>query len=732
VRVRPPPTVFSAFTATVWGFALVGLAEFVTLWFTGSIARLDAAGTVGILLHLVALNALIGYAAGIALAVTVPPLVNTLEPMTWLRAHVLAPHEAGTSPKELNTTAAWGLGILLAMVPLALVGLVSGVIGHGFNQPRLAGGFAGLMALVGLSVAFVALFPARTAVGWTLNRLAPQGRVLGLPTPFLPIGLVLIAGLVVLWTVTGLDLGAYRLGGLFAIAAGIVVSLGLIGLGRGRVLFRTGALSIGCLAIFAGLGGWSIYGLGDTPQAARTLTQYGTGSHLALNALRSALDRDGDGYSALLGGGDCDDTSAAIGPHAKEIPGNGIDDNCVGGDAPKVVTPPPKPPPPPPPEAKPRPRWNIVFLLIDTLRPDHLGVYGYERNTSPFLDEWSKSAVVFDHVYAHAPNTPRSMPSIFTGRYPSRVEWIKRFSNYAGLKGENETLFEIFQAAGWRTEAVTAHWYFEKAKGIKQGVDHWDNRGFTTIRESNTQSAAPQTTPRVVKRLNTLAKDDKPFVLFAHYFEPHGKYMNHPKVRVFGKKGLVNKYDSEIAFVDHHLKPVFDALDRPELRENTVVVITSDHGEAFKEHGFYFHGRTLYEEESRVPLIVRVPGVKGKRVGTPAALVDILPTLADLTGQTAQKALGRSLAPILGGDNALASMPIFMENLPYPNYKKHVVAMVDPKTLTKVIRNITDNVTEVYDLRTDEGEKKNLLDEDPDAGQKQLQVLNAFIDADPG
>ena len=80
----------------------------------------------------------------------------------------------------------------------------------------------------------------------------------------------------------------------------------------------------------------------------------------------------------------------------------------------------------------------------------------------------------------------------------------------------------------------------------------------------------------------------------------------------------------------------------------------------------------------------------------------------------------------------MANAPIFMENLPYPNYKKHVVAMVEPETRIKVIRNITDNVTEVYDLKSDPVEKKNLLDDDPNAGQSQLQVLNAFIDADPG
>jgi choline-sulfatase len=324
------------------------------------------------------------------------------------------------------------------------------------------------------------------------------------------------------------------------------------------------------------------------------------------------------------------------------------------------------------------------------------------------------------------------MPSIFTGRYPSRVAWTKRFSNYSGLLASNETLFEVFKAAGWRTEAVTAHWYFEKAKGIKDGVDRWDNRGFTTIRKSNTQSAAPQTTPRVVARLEALAAGEAPFLLFAHYFEPHGKYLNHPDVRVFGEKGLKNKYDSEIAFVDRHLQPVFDVLARPALANETVVVVTSDHGEAFQEHGYNFHGRTLYEEESRVPLIIRVPGVSARRVAHPVALVDILPTLAALTGQHAPKALGQSLAPVLGAEGQLEPVPIFMENLPYPNYKKHLVAMMDPKSGLKVVRNITDNVTEVFDLRADPREKRNLLDTSPEAGKAQRATLDAFIDADPG
>ncbi|MEZ4464546.1 MAG: sulfatase [bacterium] len=381
------------------------------------------------------------------------------------------------------------------------------------------------------------------------------------------------------------------------------------------------------------------------------------------------------------------------------------------------------------PPPAPKPRHNVVVILIDTLRPDHLGLYGYERPTSPNIDAWARDAVVFDNVWAQGPNTPRSMPSIFTGRYPSRIQWVERFANYGALKPENESMFEIFQAAGYRTEVISAHWYWERAAGIKDGVDDWDNRGFTTIKESNTQTIAHELTPRAVARIEALAGGEQPFFLMVHYFEPHGRYMNQPTAKVFGKS-LEDKYDSEISYVDLHLAPVFAALDKPGVREKTVVIVTADHGEAFKEHGLYFHGRTVYHEELRVPLAVRVPGVEPRRIPDLTGLIDLLPTLADMMGLKAAKAQGRSFLPALAGE-ALPSRMLFGEQLPYPNYATHMVGVVRSDGM-RAVRNVTDNVTEVFDLNRDPKEQTNLLSADPAAAEDLRQALDRFLDADPG
>ena len=197
-----------------------------------------------------------------------------------------------------------------------------------------------------------------------------------------------------------------------------------------------------------------------------------------------------------------------------------------------------------------------------------------ERETSPHLDRFGETSLVFEHAFAHAPKHTAFDSLHFHGDVSSRIKWVKRYANYGKLKDENNSIFELFKAKGWRTEAVSAHWYFERAKGIKDGVDLWDNKGFLSVKESNTQSAAPLITKKLMKRLDALEDKEKPFLLFAHYFDPHGRYMNHPEVKVFGKRGLKNKYDSEIAFTDHHLKPVLERLSSEIHLKNTIVVIT--------------------------------------------------------------------------------------------------------------------------------------------------------------
>ncbi len=467
--------------------------------------------------------------------------------------------------------------------------------------------------------------------------------------------------------------------------------------------------------------------------AFRALEDGSLGMRLGLGTARTLTDGDGDGYSASFGGGDCDDRRPDTYPGASDVPRDGIDQNCEGGDATALAVTPASAsatgatgtPTPPRRRAGEAFGGNILIVSIDALRADRLGVAGYRRrgnrSLTPNLDTLAQQGAYFPRAWSQAPNTPRSFPSLLTGRLPSEVAWVQRSLNYSPIAPANETFFEQLAGAGLRPLGLFSHFYFSADRGLNQGFAEWSNDGAGTIAESNKDVASPRIVPRVIARLKQAAARGERFALWTHLFEPHSSYLSHPEfpTSLRGVEGLEEKYDYEIAFVDGWFGKILAALDESGLRRNTAVVVFADHGEAWGEHKFYFHGQDLTEEQLRVPLIVAVPGKKPVVVNDPVALVDVGATLVDLVGLEPPASFrGRSLLPALDG-KPLSPRPIFGELLPATAWPKHETMMVEGTF--KITHKITDRRWELHDLAADPGQQTDLA-RDP-AHQVRLEDL---------
>jgi arylsulfatase A-like enzyme len=454
----------------------------------------------------------------------------------------------------------------------------------------------------------------------------------------------------------------------------------------------------------------------ETSSAFAAVQDQSLGMRLHLATARRLTDRDGDGFSTRFGGGDCDDRRKEVFPGAEDLPGDGLDQNCEGGDA--KGSPGAAGGSDPPPAQQPIRRrgegfsGNILIVSIDALRADRLGVAGYRkrqnRSLTPNLDALANQGAYFRRVWSQAPNTPRSFPSMLTSRLPSEVTWVQRSLNYSPIAPANETFFEQLAGAGLRPIGLFSHFYFSADRGLNQGFAEWNNDGAGTIAESNKDIASPRIVPRVIDRLKKAAAAKERFVLWTHLFEPHSSYMNHPEypTTLRGVPGLEEKYDFEIAYVDGWFGKIIAALEELGLRQNTAVVVFADHGEAWGEHKFLFHGQDLTEEQLRVPLIVAVPGKKPAVINDPVALMDVGATLVDLVGLEPPPSFrGRSLLPAIEGQ-PLSPRPIYAELLPATAWPKHETMMVDGSF--KINHKITDRRWELFDLAKDPGQQTDL------------------------
>jgi arylsulfatase A-like enzyme len=220
-----------------------------------------------------------------------------------------------------------------------------------------------------------------------------------------------------------------------------------------------------------------------------------------------------------------------------------------------------------------------------------------------------------------------------------------------------------------------------------------------------------------------LAAATEPFALFLHYYEPHGRWQPHREVVDFGestgRQRHIDNYDSEIAFVDQYFGRTLDLLREHDLYEDSIIVLVSDHGEGFNEHGEYFHGVNLYEEVVRVPFIVRIPGEAHRQIDTPIALLDVAPTLLQRVGIDVPAEFEG--IPLLAGTEPPADRALFSELLPYSNFREHHVALIEGSL--KLIYNVTSRRYELYDLAADPGEEDNVYRESDQAERLQTRLV---------
>ncbi|MFP6617200.1 MAG: sulfatase [Candidatus Hydrogenedentota bacterium] len=390
-------------------------------------------------------------------------------------------------------------------------------------------------------------------------------------------------------------------------------------------------------------------------------------------------------------------------------------------------------------ESDPR-RPNCLFIVLDTTAAKHVGAWGYSRPTTPQIDALASRAVVFENAYSQAPSTLGSTWSFLTGQYP--IPKRSSASEYLQLRENDFTLAQAFQAEGFKTFGYSENPYISEELGFGSGFDQFKHYPALDEARSSFRDHSSTTSMFADATESIMEAGNSPWFSYLHVLRPHEPYLA-PKpwgtqfmdaeeaetatetqergfwngLRVQGRDlseyavdYLKDSYDGHLSYVDYLVGQLFGYLAQYSILENTIVIVASDHGEAFMEHGRPGHGFFLYEELLHVPLIIYVPesmGVKPKRIDALVEMVDVYSTPVEIFDLNMPQVLrGRSLLPGLNSVDFPSKENSYAQTLAADRISVRIgdeklICKVDPVT-----RKFSD--FEVYDHTKDLDELSNL------------------------
>ena len=364
--------------------------------------------------------------------------------------------------------------------------------------------------------------------------------------------------------------------------------------------------------------------------------------------------------------------------------------------------------------------YNVLLITLDTTRADHLPVYGYEKVKTPGFDRLGKTSLIFDDAIAHVPLTLPSHASILTGQLPIG-HGVRDNEGYV-VNPKADTLASILKGKGYTTAAFVSAFVLDSRWGLNHGFDSYFDH-FNPYREVNRddiQRRAEETESEVEKWLP--ANKDGRFFCWVHFYDPHEPY---DPPEPYASTYAANRYDGEIAYMDQYVGKLLAKLDELRVSDRTLVIVTGDHGEGLGEHDELTHGMFLYSTTTQVPLLIRIPGGKQRRIHGIVRHIDLAPTILDLLGFQATDGMqGTSLIAVINGTET-STRTAYSESL----YAQHHYGWSPLRSLTTDRYEFIDSPkAELFDRTKDPRQLSNLIHAREPIAQDLAEQLGVVID----